>query len=54
MDSNNLNFGVGVNGTLMDFVNDVDISNTVDGKTVYYWISKNDVVVPAMLGTWHS
>ena len=50
MDLNGLNFGIGISGTLMDFVNDVDVSNTVDGKTVYYWVSKKDAVIPANAG----
>jgi parallel beta-helix repeat protein len=33
-----------------DFLNDVDDSNTVDGKTVCYWIEKRDNMVPADAG----
>jgi len=32
------------------FVNDVDVSNTVDGKPVYYWVSKQDMAVPLDAG----
>ena len=31
---------------LIEFVNDVDASNAVDGKPVYYWVSKRDMDVP--------
>ncbi len=33
-----------------DFVNDVDTSNTVDGKPVYYWINRRDMAVPLDAG----
>jgi parallel beta-helix repeat protein len=29
-----------------DFINDVDFSNTVDGKAVCYWVNRQDEVVP--------
>ena len=29
-----------------DYVNDIDASNTVDGKPVYYWINRRDMAVP--------
>ncbi len=32
------------------FVNDVDSSNTVDGKPVYWWINKQDLAVPTDAG----
>jgi len=35
---------------LSDFVNDVDTSNTVDGKPVYYWVNKRDMTVPLDAG----
>jgi parallel beta-helix repeat protein len=35
---------------LSDFVNYVDPSNTVNGKPVYYWISKQDMSVPLDAG----
>jgi parallel beta-helix repeat protein len=37
-------------GVLSDFVNDVDTSNTVDGKPVYYWIDRWDMTVPSDAG----
>ena len=36
---------------LSDFVNDVDTSNTVDGKPVYYWVNRQDMTVPLNAGT---
>jgi len=47
---NKRNFGVsswvGVGG----FVNDVDVSNTVDDKPIIYWINKRDMTVPVDAG----
>ena len=31
-------------------INDVDTSNTVDGKPIYYWINKRDEIVPEDAG----
>jgi parallel beta-helix repeat protein len=36
--------------TLLDYINDVDASNTVDGKPIYYWIGRRDAVVPLDAG----
>jgi parallel beta-helix repeat protein len=33
-----------------DFVNDVDASNTVDGRPIYYWISEHDRKLPVDAG----
>jgi parallel beta-helix repeat protein len=49
MTGNKYNFGLEGNEA-SDFVNDVDDSNKVDGKTVCYWIEKRDKVVPADAG----
>jgi len=49
MVDNGVNFGV-VGYTLSDFINDVDTSNTVDGKPIYYWINKQDMAVPLEVG----
>ena len=35
---------------LPDYINDIDTSNTVDGKPIYYWINKQDMVVPSDAG----
>jgi parallel beta-helix repeat protein len=44
-------FNFGVNGsTPQDYVNDVDSSNTINGKPIYYWINKHDQTVPSDAG----
>jgi len=48
--ANNLeNFGI-EGSSLSDFVNNVDASNTVDGKPVYYWVDRQDMTVPLDAG----
>jgi len=43
--------GFGVLGEdLSDFINDVDSSNTIDGKPIYYWVNKRDRTVPLDAG----
>lgn len=49
MAGNPENFGVwGL--IISDFINDVDSSNTVNGKPVYYWINQHDRQIPADAG----
>jgi parallel beta-helix repeat protein len=49
MADNEWNFDVeGAN--VSDFANDVDTSNTVNGKPTYYWINKQDKAVPLDAG----
>ncbi len=43
MYGNRYNFGV---DSYSDFENDIDTSNTVDGKTIYYWIDRQDEQIP--------
>jgi parallel beta-helix repeat protein len=44
---NMYNFGVNGHGyTLSDYTQDVDTSNTVDGKPIYYWVDKEDKQIP--------
>lgn len=33
-----------------DFDNDVDVSNTVDGKPIYYWVEKENMSIPSDAG----
>jgi len=47
--NNKYNFGVS-HSSLLGFVNDIDASNTVDGKPICYWISKRDMAVPLEAG----
>jgi len=49
MAGNTANFGVYGNGS-SDFVNDVDVSNTVDGKPIYYWVNMQNTSVPSDAG----
>jgi len=49
MVNNTYNFGV-FGASLPDYVNDVDASNTVDGKPVYYWINEQNSAVPSDAG----
>jgi parallel beta-helix repeat protein len=44
--SNNYNFGVEA-AVLASFVNDIDTSNTVDGKPIYYLVNRKDFVMNA-------
>jgi len=46
---NRYNFGVS-GYRLSDFIQDVDTSNTVDGKPVYYWINRQGMQVPLDAG----
>jgi thermitase len=49
MTGNYYNFGV--EGYLLsDFIQNVDTSNTVDGKPVYYWVNQHDKQVPVGAG----
>lgn len=44
------NFNVLAFDDVSEYVNDVDSSNTVDGKPVYYWVGRQDMEVPADAG----
>jgi parallel beta-helix repeat protein len=43
------NFAV-IGDVLEDFINDVDASNSVNGKTVYYWVNMQNTEVPSNAG----
>ncbi len=49
MSSNKWNFGVW-GDSISHFVHDVDSSNTVDGKPVYFWVNENNKSVPKDAG----
>lgn len=49
MAANAYNFGV-YGKQLPDFINDVDTSNTVNGKPIYYWINKSNNQIPSDAG----
>jgi parallel beta-helix repeat protein len=46
MEDNNYNFGV----IPQPHYNDIDTSNTVDGKPIYYWVNQHDRTVPLDAG----
>ena len=46
---NKYNFGV-IGDSISDFTHDVDISNTVDGKPIIYWINKENIQIPPNAG----
>jgi parallel beta-helix repeat protein len=45
MSVNEYNFGV-LGDSLSHFIHSIDTSNTVDGKTVYYWVDEHDQQIP--------
>ena len=60
MTNNEYNFGLILRGETRNWlfgapskpgiVNDVDASNTVDGKRIYYWVNRSDAQVPTDAG----
>jgi len=51
MENNNYNFGVEQNlGLMIGPSNDVDVSNTVNGKPIIYWVNQHDRAVPSDAG----
>lgn len=49
MTGNMYNFGV-EGYHIMDFIHDIDISNTVDGKPIYYWVNQRNSQFPTDAG----
>ncbi|MCJ7721001.1 right-handed parallel beta-helix repeat-containing protein, partial [Candidatus Bathyarchaeota archaeon] len=49
MKNNRYNFRVS-GANLLDFVNDIDTSNTIDEKPVYYWVNEQEKAVPLDAG----
>lgn len=49
MSSNHWNFGIW-GDNLTDFLHDIDATNTVDGKPLYYWVNQHDKQVPTDAG----
>jgi len=45
MSGNRYNFGVS-GGSLSHYTQNIDTSNTVDGKPIYYWVSQQDKQIP--------
>jgi len=55
MSGNVYNFGVNVNGIsidtrLLEYIQNIDASNTVDGKPIYYWVGEQDKTIPCDAG----
>ena len=54
MTDNTFNFEAEINRlgghSFYSFINDIDASNTVDGKPVYYWVNQSNRQVPADAG----
>jgi parallel beta-helix repeat protein len=49
--NNSIRYSFGVWGTeLSHFIQDVDSSNTVDGKPIYYWVNSQNMEVPSDAG----
>lgn len=44
------NFGCFNNWNLSSYMNDIDTTNTVDGKPVYFWVNNSDQIVPLDAG----
>jgi parallel beta-helix repeat protein len=49
MTRNSMNLHV-IGYELQSFMNDIDTSNTVNGKPIYYWINKTNLTVPSNAG----
>ncbi len=49
MTNNTYNFGIWAS-SLPHFLNDVDDSNMVQGKPIYYWIDRHDSIIPSDAG----
>jgi parallel beta-helix repeat protein len=50
MEGNKYNFGVRAHDFLNHFIQDIDTSNFVDGKPIYYWANKTGGQIPSDAG----
>jgi parallel beta-helix repeat protein len=48
--NNKYNFGVYGSELFSHYIHDIDDSNTVNGKPMYYWVNRRDVAVPLDAG----
>ena len=46
MEKNEGGFSLNTQGDLPDFINDIDVSNKIDGRPIYYWVSEHNRTVP--------
>jgi parallel beta-helix repeat protein len=49
MSDNKFNFGVSASN-ITNYINNVDTSNSVNGKPIYYWVNKSNMTVPSNAG----
>ena len=40
----------GEEGNMLHYIHDIDASNTIQGKPIYYWVDKTDMIVPSDAG----
>ena len=50
MSNNEVNFWVDGSLQMANFIHDIDASNTVNGKPIYYWVNERDKTVPSDAG----
>lgn len=50
MERNEGSFALNLQGELASYVNDVDVSNKIDGRPIIYWVDKHNLTVPADAG----
>jgi parallel beta-helix repeat protein len=50
IERNSGSFALSLAGDLSRYINDVDVSNEIDGKPIYYWINKHDLTIPTDAG----
>jgi parallel beta-helix repeat protein len=48
--SNHRNLNVSGGQSISDYIQDIDSSNTVEGKPVFYWINQHNITVPSDAG----
>ena len=49
MSNNKFNFGVSASN-ITNYINNVDTSNSVNGKPIYYWVNKSNMTAPSNAG----
>jgi parallel beta-helix repeat protein len=49
MSNNKFNFGVSASN-ITNYINNVDTSNSVNGKPIYYWVNKTNMTAPSNAG----
>jgi len=49
MSNNKFNFGISASN-IANYINNIDTSNNVNGKPIYYWVNKSNMTVPSSAG----